>query len=53
MQIVSPTEQALSFKKEHEQLVDFISMQKDQINRLTEEKNKLIRINTVPHARRS
>ena len=47
MQILNPSDQAISFKKEQEQLLEFISMQKEQIHKLTEEKNKLLKINIV------
>lgn len=47
MQVIGPTDQALAFKKEQEQLIEFISMQKESIRKLTEEKSKLLRINIV------
>lgn len=46
-EITSTTEQAMAFKKEQEQLLDALNMQQDTIRKVTEEKEKLIKINIV------
>lgn len=47
MKVIQPSEQAVAFKKEQEQLLEFIGMQKDAIRKLSEEKSKLLKINIV------
>ena len=47
IKIIAPSDQALAFKKEQEQLLEVLSLQKDTIKKLSEEKQKLLKINVV------
>ena len=47
MQIVSPSEHAIASKREQDQLLDMLNLQKEQIRKLSDEKEKLLRINVV------
>lgn len=44
-EIVSPNELALASKREQDLLLDMLNLQKEQIRKLSDEKEKLLRIN--------